>query len=367
MPKITENKISIKNDLEIDSKNKKLEEYSNEKDLYVNNVFTRCVDEFKDEYIYKNDFSGTYSLSNFKIENLDRFLIPSNNHWDPIEVAENKNDSLIQQLEFIFQKDERREQIIDAAWEESPHAKLYELPKIERDEILRSEWLSGQGPLTGLCTGLAIECLLDVEINGKATHLSPSDEARYWIKMHIPMMQKVADDFNCDVEDLTEERHYDAMHKYMVAMAAEKTQMKPSIKVAHAPLNQLGKTLAEQSGHCIVCLETPGNKICENHTIYFNPAERLISDNGVLIEVPQDDDYSQFVDFYMKKYTNDQIKFTLIDVQKDPNFDSPRRVSLLDRASLSARLTWDSFISPFNSRNQSVQDVQRMLPPTFMG
>lgn len=235
---------------------------------------------------------------------------------------------------------------ITDAIDQSPGAMVAKLPENEQAEVLRTEWLV-EDPFCGICTGLAIEYLLNTELQGDAATSLPSDEARYWIKLLLPNMAKVMQEFYCNnPNQLNQERHYDAMYKLMIEAVQEKAHLKASIRALHAPLGQLGEVLNNQVGHSLVIVELPGTPICANHTIYFNATTHTITDNGMIIHVPEEDDFGTFVDFYMERmqYPTRADRFTLMSVEKDPQYDCVRKPSMLDRASLAVEITFNSLL-----------------------
>lgn len=253
-------------------------------------------------------------------------------------------------------------QIIVSAIDRSPGAMVAKLREDKRAEVLREEWLV-EDPLTGICTGLALEFLLETELSGSPQSIWPSDEARYWEKLLIPVMEKVLQFYYFDDPDqLNQERHYRAVYKQMIKVIEEKAHLKASIQSLHVPLCQLGKQLQSTQGHSLVIIELPGTRVAANHTIYFNVTDRTIADNGVIIHVPQDDDYGVFVDFYMKKmeYHNRSDRFTLISVIKDPQFDTVRKPSMMDRIFLSTEMTFDYLLRQIRVPNTSLKDCDVM-------
>lgn len=290
----------------------------------------------------------------------NKYEFPIPHEWridKPHSVAETKQESSPKELKW--------EEIIQEAIDRSPGALLDELPDSERAEVLRKEWLV-KDPLTGICTGLAIEFLLDIESKANAQTMLPSSGARYWEKLLIPMMEEVMKLHYCEnSEQLNEERHYSAVYKHMIKIVEEKAHLKASIKASHVPLSQLGEKLLSYPGHSLVSIELPGTPVAANHTIYFNASMRTIADNGVIIKVPVEDDYAAFVDFYMQKmeYPDSADRFTLISVAKDPQFSAVRRPSFRDRVSLSAQITLNFLVRRITVPNAPLADYD--ITPLF--
>lgn len=231
-------------------------------------------------------------------------------------------------------------EIIEMAEENSAHAEVLKLPIDEKKEIQKKEWLKGDGPLTGLCLGLAIDYLLSAELGENALS-APTDEARYWSRAQIPAVDHAAKIFRCSFDDLQEGRHLDLIYVRMMQTAKEKANLSSKVVAAHTPLKQLGGLVNNQQGHLLAILEKPGNASCENHTVYINPTTRIIADYSVVIKVPNDADFGAFVDYYMKfKYDTSTTprKVTLISARKDPTALSVRKPSFLDRAAQSVEL-----------------------------
>ncbi len=232
------------------------------------------------------------------------------------------------------------EEIITKAIDRGTSDEIAELPLEKRAEFFRKEWLI-EDPLAGICTGLAVEFMLEREQNKNLERVAPSDNARYWEKLLIPVMAQTMQLYNCESpDDLTEERHYREIYRQMIQIIGEKAHVNASMHTCHRPLEQLGTILNTTQGHSIVVIEKQGTRAAANHTIYFNATSRLISDNDVMIEVPVGIDYGDFVDFYMKKMNYFLVadKFSLISVIKDPNHQTVRTPSLVDQLSLSVEI-----------------------------
>lgn len=306
--------------------------------------------------------TGKLTIENGKVScsyNGQKFVFDIPPEWNmnapasAVETAESSNAS-----QESTDRDASWNQIIIEAIDQSPGAVLDKLPETERAEVLRNEWLVND-PLTGICTGLALEFLLDAELKGDGQSMLPSDEARYWEKLLIPMMEKVMQLYYCDHPDqLNQERHYRAIYEHMIKIVEKKAHLKASIQSLHIPLYQLGEKLQSTVGHSLVCIELPGTPAPANHTIYFNSTTRKIADNGVIIKVPEDDNYGAFVDFYMEsmEYHAKADRFTLISVKKDPQFNTVRKPSMADRISLSAEITFNFLLKQMVIPNASLKD-----------
>ena len=186
----------------------------------------------------------------------------------------------------------------------------------------------------------------------------PSDEVRYWERLLIPVMQKIMMFEDSDHPDqLNQERHYRAVYEQMINIIEQKAHLKASIYTQHVPLSQLGKTLQSTKSHSLVCIELRGTPVAANHTIYFNATDRIIADNGVVICVPEGDDYGAFVDFYMTKmnYLDTADKFTLISVTKNPQFNTVRKPSKVDRISLGVEIKFNFLLRQMLVPNSSLK------------
>src|ERR1700722_10392745 len=306
--------------------------------------------------------SGKFTIENGKVSfsyNGQKFVLDIPPEWNmnatapAVEATEALNPS-----QESTDQDASWDQIITNAIDQSPGAMVDKLPEDERTEVLRKEWLVDD-PLTGICTGLALGFLLDTELKGSTQIMLPSDEARYWEKLLIPIMEKVMQLYSSDhFDQLNQERHYRAIYEQMIKIIEKKAHLKASIQSLHVPLCQLGEKLQSTQGHSLVCIELPGTPVAGNHTIYFNATNRTIADNGVIIHVPQDDDYGAFVDFYMEKmgYHDRADRFTLISVTKDSRFNTVRKPSMADRISLSAEIACNFLLRQMMVPNSSLTE-----------
>ncbi|MCC5832827.1 MAG: hypothetical protein JJU12_07280 [Chlamydiales bacterium] len=306
--------------------------------------------------------SGKLTVENGKISGSyrgEKYLFDLPAEWS-------QNESAFEAREFVNPRQANKEreafwnQIIAEAIDRSPGAMVDKLPEERRAKVLREEWLVDD-PLTGICTGLALEFLLESEMNGIPESIMPSKESRYWEKLLIPVIEKVMLYYYSDHPDqLNQKRHYRAVYEEMIQIIETKSHLKAFIHSLHAPLSQLGKKLESKQGHSLVIIESPGMPIAANHTIYFNAANRTIADNSVIIRVPQEDNYGAFVDFYIKRmeYHKGADSFTLIYVSQDPQFSNVRKSSMIDRISLSAEIAFNYLMKEMRVPNSSLKDYE---------
>lgn len=310
--------------------------------------------------LHQYTLSGELTFENGKIffsHDGEKYVYNIPNEWE-MHAPKPKAAEVLSPSKENALRDTLWNQIITDAIDRSPGAMVAKLPEHERAEVLRTEWLV-DAPLTGICTGLALEFLLDTELEGNPQSMLPSNEARYWEELLIPAMEKVMQMHYCDQPaQLSQERHYRAVYEEMIKIVGNKAHVQASINFLHIPLCQLGKKLAFTNDHTLVIIELPGTPVAGNHTIYFNTTNRTIADNGVIIQVPQDYNYGDFVDFYMEKmkYSDRSDRFSLISLTKDARFDKVHKPSMMDRLSLSAEITFNYLLRQVSVSNLSLNN-----------
>lgn len=236
------------------------------------------------------------------------------------------------------------DQVINKAWTAAPGNQNYDMSDPKVVAKLADEWLT-KDPLTGICTGLAVEFILNREKDPEHAEMKPTPTARYFEKVLIPVIVEVMKEKGISDHTKVGKECFDPVYDKVATRICEDTglEVERLKDLQHFDLKKLNKELdiGALRGHQLLILEDPNGRVAANHTIYFDAEKGIIGDGavGAVVKVPENVNFNDFLKHYLnEKYGESFFTHASVISVTAPAGTPLRTPSLAKRARLNFTL-----------------------------